>query len=88
MSHALKILTYVCAALLVVTALDAFAPDAAAQCAMCKTAIAAGGEKVARTMNAAMLVLLIPPVAIFCSIFAVVARRKNSDADEAAKGGV
>jgi hypothetical protein len=31
-------------------------------------------------MNAAMLVLLIPPVAIFCSIFAVVVRgRKNSE---------
>ncbi len=60
-----------------VAALYAFAPEASAQCAMCRTAVAAGGERVARTMNAAMLVLLVPPVAIFCSIFAVVARGRR-----------
>lgn len=48
------------------------APDAAAQCAMCRAAVEAGGERSARTMNTAMLVLLIPPVTMFCSAFALV----------------
>ena len=56
----------------VAVALLLFAPAAAeAQCAMCKTAVRAGGEQTARTMRSAMLVLLIPSVALFCSIFVV-----------------
>lgn len=55
-----------------------WAPSIAdAQCAMCKTGVAAGGEQAARTMRAGMLVLLIPPVAIFCTIFAVFVRHRN-----------
>ena len=53
------------------------APEAFAQCAMCKTAVAAGGEKAARTMNIAMLVLLVPPVTIFCAVFALVYKRRD-----------
>jgi hypothetical protein len=45
--------------------------SADAQCAMCKTAVQAGGEQTARTMRSAMLVLLVPSVALFCSIFVV-----------------
>lgn len=57
-------------------------PEASAQCAMCRATVAAAGERVARTMNAAMLVLLVPPVAIFCTIFAVARGRKNRGGDE------
>ena len=53
------------------------APEASAQCAMCKTAVAAGGEKASRTMNIAMLVLLVPPVTIFCAVFAFVYKRRG-----------
>ncbi|HEX5708941.1 MAG TPA: hypothetical protein VFX96_16695 [Pyrinomonadaceae bacterium] len=71
-----------CGLLLAAALALVFAPEASAQCAMCKTAVAAGGERVARTMNAAMLVLLVPPVAIFCTIFVAVARgRKSSDGE-------
>ena len=50
-----------------------------AQCAMCKSAVQAAGDQAARAINSGMLVLLIPPVAIFCSIFAVFIKYKNDD---------
>ena len=40
-----------------------------AQCSMCKTALS--GAKMARSLNLGILVLVIPPVTIFCSIFVV-----------------
>jgi hypothetical protein len=59
------------------------APAAAdAQCAMCKSAVQAAGDQAARAINSGMLVLLIPPVAIFCSIFAVFIKYKNNDDEE------
>lgn len=63
---------------------------AGAQCAMCKTAVQAGGEQSRRTMRTAMLVLLIPPVTIFCSIFVVAYRsrgRWGRDGDEGGSDG-
>ncbi|HEX7176932.1 MAG TPA: hypothetical protein VF240_16850 [Pyrinomonadaceae bacterium] len=50
-----------------------------AQCAMCKSAVQGAGEQATRAMNSGILVLLIPPVAIFCSIFAVFIKYKNGD---------
>ena len=58
------------------------APDAAAQCALCRTALQGAGEATARTMNLAILVLLVPPVAIFCAIFAAAFRRKDDGEDD------
>ena len=52
---------------------------AAAQCALCKSAVSAAGDQATRAINSGILVLLIPPVAIFCSIFAVFAKYKNGD---------
>jgi hypothetical protein len=48
-------------------------PAYAAQCAMCKQALASSGKaaELVRGMNLAVLVLLIPPVAIFAGIFGV-----------------
>ena len=61
-------------------ALAATWPETAlAQCPLCRSALSDAGEQTARTMNLAIVVLLIPPVSIFCAIFAVVYRR--------AKGG-
>jgi hypothetical protein len=62
------------AALAAALAALAFVPDAAAQCALCRTALEGAGAATARTMNLAILVLLIPPVAIFCAIFAALRR--------------
>jgi hypothetical protein len=66
---------------LVFAAASLFAAGGAlAQCALCRTALKDGGEATARTMNLGIIVLLIPPVAIFCTIFAV-AYRKGRDTD-------
>jgi hypothetical protein len=61
------------------------ATDASAQCAMCRTGVEAGGEKSVRAMGLAMLVLLIPPVAIFCSAFALVYKYRKPGRDEEVK---
>ena len=60
----------------------ALAPDAAAQCALCRTALEGAGAATARTMNLAIVVLLVPPVAIFVAIFAVLRRRDGEDGEE------
>ena len=54
-------------------------PALAAQCAMCKQAIANSGEaaEAARGMNLAVLVMLIPPVVIFAGIFGVFYRFRD-----------
>ena len=55
------------------------ATDALAQCALCRTALKDSAEATARTLNLGILVLLIPPVAIFCTIFAVAYKRGKRD---------
>ena len=75
MSGGRKILWRVAAAAALSAAFALLAAGgAAAQCALCQTAVRAAGEQTARTMNTSILVLVIPPVAIFCSIFAVAYR--------------
>lgn len=52
-----------------------------AQCGMCKTALAGSNNALfIRNFNIGVLVLLIPPVTIFCSIFIALKRYKTSDA--------
>jgi heme/copper-type cytochrome/quinol oxidase subunit 2 len=75
----------VAAALLLAALLLAPAP-AAAQCPLCRSALQDAGDKTARTMNLAILVLLIPPVSIFCTIFAVAYKRRNGDGDDDDQG--
>ena len=48
-----------------------------AQCAMCRAALTAANERFARNFNIGVLVLLVPPAAIFCSIFIVLKRNRN-----------
>ncbi len=53
--------------------------DVAAQCALCKTALSNsdGAAATARTLNLAILVLLIPPATIFCSVFIIAFRHRS-----------
>ena len=53
--------------------------DAAlAQCSMCKAVLTSSRDAVfIRGYNIAVLVLLLPPVTIFCSIFIVLKRHKS-----------
>ncbi|HEV3469987.1 MAG TPA: hypothetical protein VG148_11745 [Pyrinomonadaceae bacterium] len=62
-------------ALSAAAAASLWAAEAGAQCALCRTALKDAGEATARAMNTGILVLLIPPVAIFCTIFAVAYRK-------------
>lgn len=64
---------------LMLAALSALSPAGAlAQCPMCRTAMDHGGAA-ARTLNVGIVVLLIPPVAIFCSIFAVAYKKVKGE---------
>ena len=54
---------------------------ALAQCAMCKVSAAASGSGAADSLNLAILVLLIPPVTIFCAIFIVAYRHRAAQGE-------
>ncbi|HEX8720535.1 MAG TPA: hypothetical protein VF736_07895 [Pyrinomonadaceae bacterium] len=69
-----------CAAALLLAGL--WGAPASAQCPLCRSALEKGDERTARTMNLAILVLLIPPVTIFCSIFAVAYRKRKGDGED------
>lgn len=50
------------------------------QCSMCRTALAGANNALfVRNFNIGVLVLLVPPVTIFCSIFVVLKRYRSSD---------
>ncbi|MCA1564910.1 MAG: hypothetical protein LC803_04625 [Acidobacteria bacterium] len=66
---------------LVAAGLILSAPDALAQCAMCKASASNLDSVSARTLNLATLILLCPPVAIFCAIFVIAYKHHNSPGD-------
>jgi hypothetical protein len=54
--------------------------SALGQCSMCRTALTSANNALfIRNFNLGVLVLLVPPVTIFCSFFVVLKRYKNSD---------
>ncbi len=73
MRHSIRLLIFVVLILLV-----AVEPNFA-QCAMCKTTIenAANAKQAAQSMNLAIFVLFIPPVAMFVGIFTLFYRFRN-----------
>ena len=52
---------------------------AEAQCSMCRAALTATDSRFMRNFNIGVLVLLVPPAAIFCSIFIVLKRYRGND---------
>jgi NADH:ubiquinone oxidoreductase subunit K len=56
--------------------------SALAQCAMCKASASGLDAPTARNLNYAVLVLLSPPVAIFCAIFIAAYRRREPPGDK------
>ena len=70
------------AAALVLAALWSCPAPARAQCPLCRTAVQQSGDQTARTMNLAILVLLVPPVSIFCTIFVVAYKKRRGDEEE------
>lgn len=66
-----------------VAALLVLSTSALGQCSMCRAALAGSNNAFfIRNFNIGVLVLLLPPVTIFCSIFVVLRRYKASDEDE------
>ena len=55
------------------------ADSSAAQCSMCRAALNnATNAKFIRNLNIGVLVLFVPPVAIFCSIFIALKRHRGN----------
>jgi hypothetical protein len=58
----------------------AFSNPALAQCSMCRAALGGSNNPFfIRNFNIGVLVLLVPPVTIFCSIFVALKRYKAGD---------
>jgi uncharacterized membrane-anchored protein len=57
-------------------------PPLLAQCAMCKTSVAAASntDHISRILNVGILALLIPALIFFLAIFAVISRWREEDA--------
>ena len=54
--------------------------DADAQCSMCRAALnSAANSRFIRNLNIGVLVLLVPPATIFCSIFILLRRYRAND---------
>ncbi|HEV2762140.1 MAG TPA: hypothetical protein VGV38_04020 [Pyrinomonadaceae bacterium] len=88
MKRGTKGLLLLLAAALVAAAALALPESAEAQCALCKLSAASGGPRAVRALAVGVVVLLVPPVAIFCSIFVVAYRRgKSGPADDAPHEG-
>ena len=83
MSRTAVNITFVFAAALAAAALSAVWPETAlAQCPLCRSGVEQAGEQTARTINLAIVVLLIPPVSIFCAIFAVAYKKSKGGDDQ------
>jgi heme/copper-type cytochrome/quinol oxidase subunit 2 len=76
------LLTFTAAALALAALAFLLPADALAQCPLCRAGLMNGDDRTARTMNLAIVVLLIPPVSIFCTIFAVAYRRRRGDGED------
>ena len=69
-----------------VAALFVLSTSAFGQCSMCRSALAGSNNALfIRNFNIGVLVLLVPPVAIFCSIFVALKRYKASDDEHEAE---
>ena len=57
-----------------------FAATGSAQCSMCRAALAGSNNALfIKNFNIGVLVLLVPPVTMFCSIFIVLKRSHSQD---------
>ena len=69
--------------LVIFALLAALSTTALGQCSMCRSALAGSNNAFfVRNFNIGVLVLLVPPVTIFCSIFVVLKRYKKADDED------
>ncbi len=69
-------------ALVTIAILVMLAEPAFAQCSMCRASLAGSNASFVKNLNIGVLVLLVPPVTIFCAIFVVLKRRGKRDGDD------
>jgi len=72
-----QVMRYVLMALVIALALTLLAESTMAQCVMCRASL--GNNSVfMRNLNIGVLVLLVPPVSIFCTIFILAIRHRRA----------
>jgi hypothetical protein len=64
-------------ALLLASVYALFSESAVAQCVMCRASLS-GNSNFVRYLNIGTIVLLVPPVSIFCAIFFLAFRNRKS----------
>ncbi len=64
-------------ALAAVLCLALFTDSALAQCVMCRASLGSNSTFI-RNFNIGVVVLLVPPVSIFCAIFVIAIRHRKS----------
>ena len=72
-----SIIRFVVIAIAVASLFALFSESTLAQCVMCRASIGGKGSFV-RNLNIGVLVLLVPPVSIFCTIFILAFRHRKS----------
>jgi len=72
-----SIIRFVAMMLAVAACCALWSESAAAQCAMCRASLGPNST-FARSFNIGTLVLLVPPVSIFCTIFVLAFRHRKS----------
>ncbi|CAN5297751.1 hypothetical protein BH18ACI2_BH18ACI2_27480 [soil metagenome] len=73
---------FVIAVLLAALFFFADPPATPAQCALCRAAATSLNEAGAKNLNLAVLLLLTPPVSIFCAFFYVAYKRRNAPGED------
>jgi hypothetical protein len=58
------------------------AADVSAQCPLCRAGLEKAGDGFAKALNLGIVVLLVPPVAIFCTIFAAAYKKAKGDDED------
>ncbi|HLR07355.1 MAG TPA: hypothetical protein VK117_16195 [Pyrinomonadaceae bacterium] len=72
-----QVMRYVVMALVIALAFTLLAESTMAQCVMCRASL--GNNSVfMRNLNIGVLVLLVPPVSIFCTIFILAIRHRRA----------
>ena len=72
-----RIVRLMLVALAVASVWALFSESAPAQCVMCRASLS-GNSNFVRYLNIGTLVLLVPPVSIFCAIFLLAFRHRKS----------
>ena len=72
-----QILRYVMTVVVIALAFALFSESTMAQCVMCRASLGNNSAFV-RNLNIGVLVLLVPPVSIFCTIFILAIRHRRA----------